>query len=114
MRKTCLLLQNIRLIIISARHSLFNFNSTFFQTGTLTEDGLDLYSVIPSNVGEKFGRCVVDITALPTRSPLIQALASCHSLTSIQGQLKGDPLDLKMFEFTQWVSFHLFFIGLFL
>ncbi|KAI8428833.1 hypothetical protein MSG28_007488 [Choristoneura fumiferana] len=75
----------------------------FDKTGTLTEDGLDLYSVVPSNVGEKFGRCIVDITALPTRSPLIQALASCHSLTSIQGQLKGDPLDLKMFEFTQWV-----------
>lgn len=74
------------------------------QTGTLTEDGLDLYAVIPANSDEKFGRCVDDIAALPAKSPLVQALASCHSLTSIQGQLKGDPLDLKMFEFTQWVS----------
>ncbi|CAH2236992.1 jg9485 [Pararge aegeria aegeria] len=75
----------------------------FDKTGTLTEDGLDLYAVIPSNSEEKFGRCIDDIAALPSKSPLVQALASCHSLTSIQGQLKGDPLDLKMFEFTQWV-----------
>ncbi|XP_045764970.1 polyamine-transporting ATPase 13A3-like [Maniola jurtina] len=75
----------------------------FDKTGTLTEDGLDLYAVIPCNLDEKFGRCVDDIAALPAKSPLVQALASCHSLTSIQGQLKGDPLDLKMFEFTQWV-----------
>ncbi|XP_022117134.1 polyamine-transporting ATPase 13A3 [Pieris rapae] len=75
----------------------------FDKTGTLTEDGLDLYAVIPSNEEEVFGRCVDDISSLPTNSPLVQALASCHSLTSIQGQLKGDPLDLKMFEFTQWV-----------
>ncbi|CAG5040027.1 unnamed protein product [Parnassius apollo] len=75
----------------------------FDKTGTLTEDGLDLYAVIPSYIGEKFGRCVVEIAALSVSSPLVQALASCHSLTSIQGQLKGDPLDLKMFEFTQWI-----------
>ncbi|XP_047019982.1 polyamine-transporting ATPase 13A3 isoform X2 [Helicoverpa armigera] len=75
----------------------------FDKTGTLTEDGLDFYSVIPARSGEKFGECVVDVGGLPVTSPLIQALASCHSLTSIQGQLKGDPLDLKMFEFTQWI-----------
>ncbi|XP_028179120.1 probable cation-transporting ATPase 13A3 [Ostrinia furnacalis] len=75
----------------------------FDKTGTLTEDGLDFYSVIPVQAEEKFGQCVVDVNNLPAKSPLVQALASCHSLTSIQGQLKGDPLDLKMFEFTQWV-----------
>ncbi|CAH1644254.1 unnamed protein product [Spodoptera littoralis] len=75
----------------------------FDKTGTLTEDGLDFHSVIPLRSGEKFGECVVEVSSLAVTSPLIQALASCHSLTSIQGQLKGDPLDLKMFEFTQWV-----------
>ncbi|XP_022816187.1 probable cation-transporting ATPase 13A3 isoform X2 [Spodoptera litura] len=75
----------------------------FDKTGTLTEDGLDFHSVIPLRAGEKFGECVVEVSSLAVTSPLIQALASCHSLTSIQGQLKGDPLDLKMFEFTQWV-----------
>lgn len=70
----------------------------------MTEDGLDFYAVIPSLSEKKFGECVVEVGALPASSPLVQALASCHSLTSIQGELKGDPLDLKMFEFTQWVS----------
>jgi len=31
-------------------------------------------------------------------------MATCHSLTKIEGQLSGDPLDLKMFEATGWVS----------
>ncbi|KAJ0179942.1 hypothetical protein K1T71_004533 [Dendrolimus kikuchii] len=75
----------------------------FDKTGTLTEDGLDFYSVIPANSSNKFGDSVVEVSALTVSSPLVQALASCHSLTSIQGQLKGDPLDLKMFEFTQWI-----------
>ncbi|KAJ8732100.1 hypothetical protein PYW08_014830 [Mythimna loreyi] len=75
----------------------------FDKTGTLTEDGLDFHSVIPARSGEKFGENVVEVSGLPTTSPLIQALASCHSLTSIGGKLKGDPLDLKMFEFTQWI-----------
>lgn len=61
--------------------------------------------MIPVQTEEKFGQCVVDVNNLPAKSPLVQALASCHSLTSIQGQLKGDPLDLKMFEFTQWVRY---------
>ncbi|KAL8973194.1 MAG: hypothetical protein Q9183_000096 [Haloplaca sp. 2 TL-2023] len=29
-------------------------------------------------------------------------MASCHSLRSIDGDLVGDPLDLKMFGFTDW------------
>lgn len=30
-------------------------------------------------------------------------MASCHSLTLIEGQLTGDPLDLKMFEATNFI-----------
>lgn len=29
-------------------------------------------------------------------------MASCHSLRTVDGELVGDPLDLKMFEFTGW------------
>ena len=29
-------------------------------------------------------------------------MATCHSLRSVDGELVGDPLDLKMFEFTGW------------
>jgi hypothetical protein len=29
-------------------------------------------------------------------------MATCHSLRVIDGELLGDPLDIKMFEFTGW------------
>lgn len=34
---------------------------------------------------------------------LIEGMATCHSLAYINGDLTGDPLDLKMFEFTKWI-----------
>lgn len=30
-------------------------------------------------------------------------MACCHTLTKIEGQLTGDPLDLKMFEATNFI-----------
>ena len=34
---------------------------------------------------------------------MLEALASCHSITYINGELLGDPLDVKMFEATKWI-----------
>lgn len=73
----------------------------FDKTGTLTEDGLDMWGVLPAD--EKgFGPVVGQIDTLPVGSFLI-GMATCHSLTIIDGQLSGDPLDLKMFESTTWL-----------
>lgn len=33
---------------------------------------------------------------------MIHGMAVCHSLTRIEGNLVGDPLDLKMFLSTNW------------
>ena len=41
------------------------------------------------------------------RNHVIQCMATCHSLTIIEGELSGDPLDLIMFESTKWVSLFL-------
>ena len=80
----------------------------FDKTGTLTEDGLDLWCVVPCeqvNGGEfEFQDAVTEPTTLPLSSPLIRGMASCHSLTYINGKLVGDPLDLKMFDATSWVK----------
>lgn len=38
------------------------------------------------------------------KSQFVACMATCHSLTKIEGELSGDPLDLKMFEATGWVS----------
>ena len=43
-----------------------------------------------------------EVRELPRRCPLLEAMASCHSITRIHGDLAGDPLDLKMFAFTGW------------
>ena len=46
---------------------------------------------------------VEDPSHLPP-SPFVWAMATCHSLTLIDGELKGDPLDVQMFEAIKWVS----------
>ena len=32
----------------------------------------------------------------------LYTMSTCHSLRLVDGQLVGDPLDFKMFEFTGW------------
>ncbi|CAF0827890.1 unnamed protein product [Adineta ricciae] len=88
----------------------------FDKTGTLTEDGLDLQCVVPitrsydaTNTMEKieFGSQTTEVTDLNWRdeeahSMIIVCMAACHTLTRINGELAGDPLDLKMLAFTQY------------
>lgn len=39
-----------------------------------------------------------------TRSQLfMEVLGSCHSITSVNGELIGDPLDIKMFEWSGYI-----------
>lgn len=33
---------------------------------------------------------------------ILYTMATCHSLKVVDGELLGDPLDVKMFEFTDW------------
>lgn len=71
------------------------------QTGTLTEDGLDVWGVVPQESGYFLPlvhelRCMAD-------GPLLRCLATCHALSLLRDQLIGDPVDLKMLESTGWV-----------
>ncbi|ELK17625.1 Putative cation-transporting ATPase 13A3 [Pteropus alecto] len=75
----------------------------FDKTGTLTEDGLDLWGIqrvenacflLPEeNVCNE----------MLVKSQFVACMATCHSLTKIEGVLSGDPLDLKMFEAIGWI-----------
>ena len=65
-----------------------------WQTGTLTEDGLDMWGVLP--VEEQRFKVVVRDARQLRKEPLQLGMASCHSLTLINGTLSGDPLDLKV------------------
>ncbi|CAC5407094.1 Probable cation-transporting ATPase W08D2.5,Probable cation-transporting ATPase 13A3 [Mytilus coruscus] len=72
----------------------------FDKTGTLTEDGLDMHSVVPVE-NDNLDKEYTDLSKVDNDS-FISAMATCHSLTLIEGVLSGDPLDLIMFEATGW------------
>lgn len=89
----------------------------FDKTGTLTEDGLDFHVVRPvkgtksenneqdSTTGNiAFMEEMTELTReeLPFEGDLVKAIATCHSLTRINGVLHGDPLDLILFQKTGW------------
>ena len=73
----------------------------FDKTGTLTEDGLDMWGVL-GIADKEFQAVTKDVTDFKTDSNILNCLASCHSLTLINNDLCGDPLDIKMFESTRW------------
>ncbi|KAI1138954.1 hypothetical protein F5Y05DRAFT_383131 [Hypoxylon sp. FL0543] len=89
----------------------------FDKTGTLTEDGLDVLGVrLVSRSTNRFDDVVSKVSDLVPQSELdgtsgdkydtnraaLFTMATCHSLRSVDGELIGDPLDVKMFEFTGW------------
>lgn len=68
------------------------------QTGTLTEDGLDLYGVIPAR-NRQLRQLVTNVgeaTATDLPANFVEAMATCHSLTLINDVISGDPLDVKV------------------
>jgi cation-transporting ATPase 13A2 len=89
----------------------------FDKTGTLTEDGLDVLGV---RVAQRPSNGFSDIltysgSVVPgasyERDPAVEygankailyTMATCHSLRVIDNELVGDPLDVKMFQFTGW------------
>lgn len=96
----------------------------FDKTGTLTEDGLDVLGVrVVDRAANRFGEVIAKSSLLvparnaaqrngkqpatlstydDARRAALFTMATCHSLRSVDGELMGDPLDLKMFEFTNW------------
>ncbi|KAM3822026.1 polyamine-transporting ATPase 13A3-like isoform 5-T6 [Vipera latastei] len=94
----------------------------FDKTGTLTEDGLDFWGFVRAQGGRPCrvlcaGRQEGSALFLPSFLPMgrdvrephlasssfVAAMAACHSLTTLEGRLSGDPLDLRMFAATGWV-----------
>ncbi|ORY96317.1 hypothetical protein BCR43DRAFT_491482 [Syncephalastrum racemosum] len=81
----------------------------FDKTGTLTEDGLDIHGIRPV-LGELFedetnvleDTDPADETSESTKARIMRIMTCCHSLKIVDGELIGDPLDLKMFEYTRW------------
>ncbi|TDH01678.1 hypothetical protein EPR50_G00182750 [Perca flavescens] len=83
-------------INICGKVSVFCFD----KTGTLTEDGMDVWGVMEGGHAG-FSELVPDPRLLPP-GPMLSGLACCHTVTLLQGQPLGDPLELKMVESTGW------------
>ncbi|KAL4735508.1 hypothetical protein BDV11DRAFT_208448 [Aspergillus similis] len=85
----------------------------FDKTGTLTEDGLDVLGIrvmtrhqrlselIP-NASSRFITPSDYMACSETYDVIIRIMATCHSLRVVDDELLGDPLDVKMFQFTGW------------
>jgi len=71
----------------------------FDKTGTLTQEGVDVMGVMSVNDNVQLSQLQAPRNATLNMQ---KCLATCHGLTSVEGELVGDPLDLKMFESTQW------------
>ncbi|CEF71586.1 Cation-transporting P-type ATPase family and Cation-transporting P-type ATPase, N-terminal domain and Neurotransmitter-gated ion-channel transmembrane domain and Cation-transporting P-type ATPase, C-terminal domain and Neurotransmitter-gated ion-channel ligand-binding domain and Cation-transporting P-type ATPase, subfamily V and P-type ATPase, A domain and HAD-like domain and P-type ATPase, cytoplasmic domain N-containing protein [Strongyloides ratti] len=80
----------------------------FDKTGTLTEDGLAFNGVRPvfidhiKNNKPYFGEKTTEYVKgkIPINSRLIRAVATCHSITKINGEYVGDPVDVLNFNVT--------------
>lgn len=86
----------------------------FDKTGTLTEDGLDVFGIrvvcqSSNTFGGVFSKAPkMDISnstsgLLSSLQATLYTMATCHSLRSVDGELIGDPLDVKMFGFSGWI-----------
>ncbi|CCJ31395.1 unnamed protein product [Pneumocystis jirovecii] len=89
----------------------------FDKTGTLTEDGLDVFGVrVIDTPHNRFGKIhkesltlsfyasnYNDISPHNRDNAILYTMATCHSLKVLNNHLIGDPLDLKMFDFTGWI-----------
>lgn len=75
----------------------------FDKTGTLTEDGLTMYGCVECRDGQFVDVHPQEPKTFNIYTSLVQTLATCHSLTTINGTLNGDPLDIEMFRSINWV-----------
>ncbi|EGF82694.1 hypothetical protein BATDEDRAFT_9533 [Batrachochytrium dendrobatidis JAM81] len=81
----------------------------FDKTGTLTQEGLDVLGIrFTSPCVSLFSPRelamggVTTIESEHTYPLIVCAMATCHSIKVVKGALVGDPLDLRMFDFTGW------------
>jgi cation-transporting P-type ATPase 13A2 len=58
--------------------------------------------------GTRFGELLDNVYDLPgpvgrEKATFLYALATCHQLKVVDSEVVGDPLDVKMFQFTKWL-----------
>ncbi len=63
-----------------------------------------MWGVVPVRDAQ-YSKALHDVTDLNHSDHVTVAMATCHSLTIIENEISGDPLDLIMFQATGWVGY---------
>ncbi|KAI8990019.1 hypothetical protein BDB01DRAFT_841879 [Pilobolus umbonatus] len=84
-------------ILMAGKVQVFCFD----KTGTLTKEGLEYYGVYPSLRGEFQGHRNEIFNRKSIYRLLHMGLASCHSITTVDGDYIGNPVDIVMFKATK-------------
>ncbi|DAZ96102.1 TPA: hypothetical protein N0F65_000650 [Lagenidium giganteum] len=91
---------NPQRVTLSGKVRVFCFD----KTGTITKEGLDYRGCVPVRAGAMptFESECMDMTSADLNSTMKFALASCHAVGSLNGDLVGNEVEVKMFRSTQW------------
>jgi cation-transporting ATPase 13A3/4/5 len=89
-------------IVIAGKVQIFCFD----KTGTLTKEGLEFYGGRTIDF-QPNDQSPVELESLkPSFNDFPETfqlgLATCHSVTSVNGTLIGNPVDIEMFKSTEW------------
>lgn len=82
-------------ILMAGKVQVFCFD----KTGTLTKEGLEYYGVYPVSHFDELYKTYKDLEE--TDDKLLQmGLATCHSVTTLENDYVGNPVDIVMFKST--------------
>ncbi|GLE00553.1 hypothetical protein PINS_up009310 [Pythium insidiosum] len=73
----------------------------FDKTGTITKQGLDFRGCVPVK-DATFQDEITDVANAPMQEEMKFAMASCHAVGSLNGNLVGNEVEVKMFQSTNW------------
>ncbi|CAO3599770.1 unnamed protein product [Absidia cylindrospora] len=98
-------------ILMAGKVQIFCFD----KTGTLTKEGLEFYGAqsiqnvtaqqdeinsTTDNTTFGFDKLVHQVNDVPRLMQI--GLATCHAVTTLNGQFIGNPVDIEMFKSSQW------------
>ncbi|KAI9295343.1 hypothetical protein K502DRAFT_324376 [Neoconidiobolus thromboides FSU 785] len=96
LRKKKIFCVDLPRIMIAGKVQIFCFD----KTGTLTKEGLEFYGGQIVGPEKRFGELRYEQEEFDELFQL--GLASCHSVTQVNGTLIGNPVDIEMFTSTKW------------
>lgn len=108
LRKKQIFCVDLPRILMAGKVQLFCFD----KTGTLTKEGLEFYGAKPitdiDNIVEQrinqtepeFDNHIESIEEVPRLMQI--GIATCHAVTTLNGQFIGNPVDIEMFRSSKW------------